>query len=85
MTGFPAVNEGERYGTMQYLNDSHDEIKKIKAHYDFTMIPASKKKQRKKRYSTTSISKILQQIFTCARIYRPSFSENKAKTLVFYD
>jgi len=73
MTGFPAVNEGERYGTMQYLNDSHDEIKKIKAHYDFIMIPASKKKERKKRYSTTSISKILQQIFTCARIYRPSF------------
>ena len=29
MTGFPAVNEGERYGTMQYLNDSHDEIKKL--------------------------------------------------------
>jgi hypothetical protein len=48
MTGFPAVNEGERYGTMQYLNDSHDEIKKIKAHYDFTMIPASKKKKEKK-------------------------------------
>ena len=49
MTGFPAVNEGERYGTMQYLNDSHDEIKKIKAHYDFTMIPASKKKEKKKK------------------------------------
>jgi hypothetical protein len=69
MTGFPAVNEGERYGTMQYLNDSHDEIKKIKAHYDFTMIPASKKKKRKKR----------------PEFIDPVFSENKAKTLVFYD
>jgi hypothetical protein len=68
MTGFPAVNEGERYGTMQYLNDSHDEIKKIKAHYDFTMIPASKKKKEKKVQHDFNIQDSAANIHLCPNL-----------------